>query len=66
MSVEEYSLKYTMLSKFIPSLLSNPRYEMSRLVTGVVDLVKEECRVFVLHNDMNFSRFMVYDQSEEV
>ena len=43
MSVEEYSLKFTMLSRYVPSLVSNPRDEMNRFVTGFADLVKEEC-----------------------
>ena len=43
MSVEDYSLKLTMLSRFAPSLVSNPRDEMNRFVTGFADLVKEEC-----------------------
>ena len=30
MSVEEYSLKFILLSKYAPSLLSNPKDEMSR------------------------------------
>ena len=42
MCVEEYSLKFTLLSKPAPSLVSNPKDEMSRFVTGVSDLVKEE------------------------
>ena len=49
-----------MLSKYAPSLVSNPRDEMSRFVTGVADLVKEECRMAMLHDDMNLSRIMVY------
>ena len=55
MSVEEYSLKFTMLSRYGPSLVSNSGDEMSRFVTGVTDLVKEECRTAMLHGDMNFS-----------
>ena len=65
MSVEEYSLKFTMLSIYAPSLVSTPRYDMSRFVTGVTDLVKEECRTAMLHGDMNFSGLMVYAQSIE-
>ena len=38
---------------------------MSRLVTGVVDLVKEECRTTMLHIDKNLYRLMVYSQSIE-
>ena len=41
MSVEEYSFKLIMLSRFAPSLVSKPRDEMSRFVTGVSSLVKE-------------------------
>ena len=41
MSVDEYSLKFILLSKYAPSLMSNPRDEMSRLLTGVLDIVKE-------------------------
>ena len=36
-SVEEYSLKFSKLSKYASSLVSNPRDEMSRFVMGVAD-----------------------------
>ena len=45
MSVEEYSLKFSILSRCAPSLVSNPRDEMSRFVMGVADGVWEECRM---------------------
>ena len=35
MSVHENSLKFTKLSKYAPSLVSNHRDEMSSFVTGV-------------------------------
>ena len=65
MSVDEYSLKFSMISMFAPSYVSNPRDEMSRFVTGVADLVKEKCRMALLHNYMNLSRFIVFAQSIE-
>ena len=43
MSVEEYFSKVTMLSRYAPSLVSNSRDEMNIFVTGVGDLVIEEC-----------------------
>ena len=42
MSVLDYSLKFTKLSKYTPFLVSNPRDEMSRFVTGVSDDMQEE------------------------
>ena len=65
LSVEKYSLKFSRLSRFVQSLVSNSRYEMSRFVTGVADLVKEEYHMAMLHDDMTLSRLMVYSQSIE-
>ena len=53
------------MSKFAPSLVSNLRDEMSRFVTGVVNLVREECRTSMLHDSMTLARLMVYAQSIE-
>ena len=65
MSVEEYSLKFTMLSRHAKSLVSKPRDDMSSFVTSVADLVKEEYRTTMHYSDMNLSRLMVYAQSIE-
>ena len=42
MSVEEYSVKFSTLSRYAPFVVSIPRDEMSRVVMGVADLVVEE------------------------
>ena len=39
--MREYSLKFSKMSKYAPSLVSNPRDEMSCFVMGVADLVRE-------------------------
>ena len=41
MSVEEYSWKFTMLSKYTSSSVSNLMDDMSRVVTGVSEIVRE-------------------------
>ena len=62
MSVEEYSLTFPRLSRFAPSFVSNLRDEMSRFVTGVAELVKEECHTVMLHDDMTLARLIAYAQ----
>lgn len=63
MSVQKYSLKFTLLSKYAPSSVSNPRDEMSRFFMVLSDLVKKECRTVMLHDEINISRIMVYSKS---
>ena len=43
MSVVDNSFKFTKLSMYVPSLVSNPRYEMSHFLTAVSDDLVEEC-----------------------
>ena len=62
MSVQEYSLKFTKLSKYAPSLVPNPTDEMRHVVTGVSDDLLEKCRSVMLHNNMYISRLNVHAQ----
>ena len=43
MCVLEYSLKFTKLSKYAPSLVSNPRDEMSHFLRRVSEDLMEDC-----------------------
>ena len=43
MCVLYYSLKFAKLTKYAPSLVSNPRDEMNNFVTRVFDDLVEEC-----------------------
>ena len=62
MSVEEYSLNFSMLSRYALSIVSNPRDERSHFVIGVSDLMREKCRTTMLHDDMTLARLVVYAQ----
>ncbi|KAH0728110.1 hypothetical protein KY284_003975 [Solanum tuberosum] len=65
MSVKEYALKFTQLSKYAPSMVADLRDEISKFLTGVYDLVQEECRTKMLYHDMDISRLIVYAQQTE-
>ena len=45
--------------------MCNLREETSNFVTRVAELVKEECRTAMLHDDMTLSTFIVYAKSIE-
>ena len=59
MTVQEYSLKFTKFYKYAPSLVSNPRDEISPFVTGVYnDFVEEFCSTMI-HDNMDISWLML-------
>ena len=62
MSVLYYSLKFTKFSNYAPSFVSDLRDEMNRFVMGVLDKLKEEFVLSMLHDNMNifFSWFILY------
>ena len=61
----DYFLKFTMFSKYSPSLVSDPRDEMSHFVMGMSDDFKEKCHSDIQHGNMNISHLMVHAQKVE-
>ena len=53
------------MSRYAPSLVSDPRDEMSRFVTGVSDDLIEECRTPMIHDNMSISHLMVRSHQVE-
>ena len=65
MSFHENILKFTILSKYSPSLVSNPRDEMSHFVMRVSDGLQQKCHLTMLDHNMNISHLMVDDKHVE-
>ena len=60
MCVKEYSLNFTKLSKYFPSLVSYPRDEISLFVTIVSNEFVEDFCLAMMHDNMDISWFMVH------
>ncbi|KAH0757858.1 hypothetical protein KY290_021351 [Solanum tuberosum] len=65
LSVHEYSLKFTQLSRYAPEMVANMRNIMSLFVAGLSRLLSKEGRAAMLIGDMDMSRLMVYVQQVE-
>ena len=44
MSVREYALKFTKLSKYASTIIANPRAKMSQFMSGLNDTLVNVCR----------------------
>ena len=64
-SVHENYLEIIKLSKYAPSLVSDPRDQTSHFVMGMSEELQEECQSAMLHDKMNISPLMVYARRVE-
>lgn len=53
MNVKDYSLKLTQLSMYAPTLKDKSKDRMNKFVIRVSCLGEEECRMIMLHNNID-------------
>ena len=54
-----------MLSKYILSMMEDPRVKMGQFVSGLGDMVGSEGQAALLHKEMDLSRLMTYVEQVE-
>ncbi|KAH0781424.1 hypothetical protein KY290_001022 [Solanum tuberosum] len=62
MNMKEYALKFSQLSRYVPSMIASPRARISKFVSGVSKMVVKEFRVPMLINYIVISLIMVHAQ----
>lgn len=65
MTRQEYSLKFTPLSKYAPHVVVDSRSKMSKFVFGVSNSMVKECRTAMLIKVIYIPRLMAYAQKIE-
>lgn len=60
MIVEEYTLKFTQLSRYAPEMVAEPRARMLKFVSRVSNLVLKECRTAILIKDIDLSSLIIH------
>ena len=62
MSVKEYALRFTQLSKYAPSRVADSMSRMSKFLWGVSDLEVKKFSTAMLIGDMDIARLMTQAQ----
>ena len=65
MSVHEYGIKFTQLTRYDPEMVKDMRRRMSYIVSGLDRASSKEYRATMFIGDMYISRLMVYMQQVE-
>ncbi|KAK4733570.1 hypothetical protein R3W88_007831 [Solanum pinnatisectum] len=62
LSIHEYSLKFTQLSRYAPGMVADMRSRMSLFVAGLSRLSSKEGKATMLRGDMDIARLMIHVQ----
>ncbi|KAH0724947.1 hypothetical protein KY284_000812 [Solanum tuberosum] len=65
MCVKEYARRFTQLSKYVPILVSDPISGMNKFVSGLFDLVENECHVAMFEHNMSVPHLIKYSLESE-
>lgn len=65
MSVREYYLKFTKMSKYAPFLVTDSRTRMNKFISRLFDSIFMECTSVLLVKEMDISRLMTYAELVE-
>ena len=60
-----FVIMFSKLSKYVPSMMEDPRVKMGQFVSGLGDMVGSEGQAALLHKDMDLSRLMTYVEQVE-
>lgn len=55
MSIREYPHKFTKLLKYAPCMITDPRKQIRKFISGVLNLVSKECKTIMLMNKIDIS-----------
>ena len=65
MSVREYSLKFTRLSKYASVVVANSRAKMSQYMSDLNDTLANACRLGMLNKEMDIARLLTHIEEVE-
>lgn len=64
-SGKKYSLKFTQLSKYAPTMISDSRSNLNKFMSSVSKYMVKECRTTILVKVMDISKMIVHAQQVE-
>lgn len=60
--MKEYSLKFTLLARYAPTMVANNTSRMMKFVFGVTNIMVKECKTSMLIKKMDLSSLVAHAQ----